>query len=104
MSESTDFDRFSSDYRQILDRSVAVSGERAEYFAEYKARYIARVVGSNFNGKILDYGCGVGLLAGFLKKHLPGAAIHGYDLSRQSIDMVPKDFGSPSLIANKYEQ
>ncbi len=60
------FDRFAGDYRQVLDRSVAVSGEDSTYFAEYKARYLRRLLGNNFSGKALDFGCGIGLLSGFL--------------------------------------
>jgi 2-polyprenyl-3-methyl-5-hydroxy-6-metoxy-1,4-benzoquinol methylase len=90
----TNFDHFSNQYKELLDRSTALSGEGAEYFSEYKARYIARIVGAAFRGKILDYGCGVGLLSVLLKRHLPEASIHGYDVSAESVKMVP-----PSLAA-----
>ena len=85
---SMNFDQFSSNYKALLDRSVAMSGESSEYFAEYKACYVAQMAGEGFRGKILDYGCGVGLLSTLLKKHLPAAAVHGYDLSDESIKMV----------------
>lgn len=82
------FDQFASDYRQVLDRNVAVSGEGAAYFAEYKARYLARVLGADFGGRVLDFGCGVGLLSGFLKNYLRAARVDGYDVSRESIRHV----------------
>ena len=31
------FDRFAGDYKQVLDQSLAVSGQDSSYFAEYKA-------------------------------------------------------------------
>ena len=83
-----EFDQFADDYKQVLDKSVAFSGEPSSYFAEYKARYLARLLGGEFRGKVLDFGCGVGLLSGFLKKYFPRARIEGFDLSRESIRQV----------------
>ena len=97
---STNFDDFSSNYKQLLDRSVAVAGESGDYFAEYKASYLARVAGHDFSGKILDYGCGVGLLSGVLKKHLPHASIHGYDVSDGSIRRVAPHLAAQGVFSS----
>jgi len=83
-----DFDRFAEHYREVLDRTVAISGEGSEYFAEYKARHVARLLPPGFSGKVLDFGCGVGLLSSFLKRHLPGCELHGFDISEASISKV----------------
>jgi 2-polyprenyl-3-methyl-5-hydroxy-6-metoxy-1,4-benzoquinol methylase len=83
-----EFDSFSENYEQILDRSIRISGEGGEYFAGLKARYVSAVVGGTFSGSILDFGCGVGLLAGLLQKQVPSAQLHGYDVSRDSIERV----------------
>jgi SAM-dependent methyltransferase len=82
------FDQFAGDYKQVLDHSVAVSGEDSTYFAEYKARFLARILAPDFRGRVLDFGCGVGLLSGFLKKHLPAAPLDGYDLSGESVRRI----------------
>jgi 2-polyprenyl-3-methyl-5-hydroxy-6-metoxy-1,4-benzoquinol methylase len=97
---STNFDQFSNNYKELLDRSVGFSGEGSEYFVEYKAAYIARLVGQDFHGKILDYGCGVGLLSCSLKKRLPNASIHGYDVSAESVKMVPPALGAQGVFSN----
>jgi SAM-dependent methyltransferase len=86
---SREFDRYAEDYKSLLDRSIRMSGDGAEYFSEYKARYIARAAGPRFSGKILDFGCGIGLLSARLKQHLSAAAIHGYDPSPESIGLIP---------------
>jgi 2-polyprenyl-3-methyl-5-hydroxy-6-metoxy-1,4-benzoquinol methylase len=78
------FDQFADDYQQILDQTLAALGEGSSYFAEYKTRYRSRLHRQHFSGKLLDFGCGVGLLSGFLKKHLPGAQIHRFDISADS--------------------
>jgi SAM-dependent methyltransferase len=88
---SQEFDQYARDYKSLLDRSVQISGDGAEYFCEYKARYIARTVGSPFSGKVLDYGCGIGLLSARLKQHVPAIAIHGYDPSPESIRLIPSE-------------
>ena len=97
---TTNFDQFSNNYKDLLDRSIAVSGEGSEYFSEYKARYITRTVGENFRGKILDYGCGVGLLSCLMKKHLPKAIVHAYDPSPESVKMVPLNLASEGVFSN----
>lgn len=82
----SEFDQFSEGYRELLDRNVAISGETSEYFACYKARFIAEEVVPRPDCRILDYGCGIGLVCGQLKRRLPRARIDGYDVSRTSLD------------------
>src|SRR5207253_7102278 len=71
------------------DRSVRASFEKADYFSELKARYLARTLGAAFSGKILDFGCGIGLLSTFIVQHLPACDLHGFDFSAASIDRIP---------------
>jgi SAM-dependent methyltransferase len=82
-----EFDRLAPDYERQVDRSIRISGEGSEYFAEYKARYIAAAVPSDFRGKILDFGCDAGLLSWFLRQAVPDALVHGYD---ESVEMTAK--------------
>src|SRR5207248_3291438 len=82
------FDQFAGNYQEVLDRAVAASGEGSAYFAEYKARYLARVLPKSSFARVLDYGCGVGLLSGFLQRHLQPVQLDGFDLSRDSIAAV----------------
>ncbi len=88
MNAPMQFDQFAGNYKQLLDENVSVSGENSAYFAEYKARYLARFLSRDFSGKVLDFGCGIGLLSGFLRKHLPTARLEGYDVSRDSIGKI----------------
>jgi 2-polyprenyl-3-methyl-5-hydroxy-6-metoxy-1,4-benzoquinol methylase len=83
-----EFDQFASNYKAVLDRSVALAGESSEYFTAYKAAYIERLLGTSARTKILDFGCGVGALSAELARHRPGDEIHGYDVSTESLDQV----------------
>jgi SAM-dependent methyltransferase len=89
------FDQFAGNYQQVLDRAVAASGEGSSYFAEYKAQYLARTLQKASFTRVLDYGCGVGLLSRFLHQHLQPERLDGFDISQDSIAQV-----NPSLTSN----
>jgi 2-polyprenyl-3-methyl-5-hydroxy-6-metoxy-1,4-benzoquinol methylase len=82
------FDKFAGDYKTILDQSLKCGGDGWEYYLQYKMECIKRHVGSDFNGRILDYGCGVGLLSEALVEHFPPAVVDGFDVSVASIENV----------------
>jgi 2-polyprenyl-3-methyl-5-hydroxy-6-metoxy-1,4-benzoquinol methylase len=84
---AVEFDAFASSYQEHLDQSVRLSGEAADYFAAYKASYVVRKLAPR-GGKLLDYGCGIGLLAASLKKRLPQMRIDGFDISQESVDRI----------------
>jgi 2-polyprenyl-3-methyl-5-hydroxy-6-metoxy-1,4-benzoquinol methylase len=91
----TDFDRIAPNYKEIVDGTLTLSGETSEYFAEYKARFTAQELATpGFTGKILDFGCGVGLLSRFLRMHFPASTLHGYDVSADSIGRIDPDLRS----------
>ncbi len=82
-----EFDAFASTYQDYLNHSVRISGDTSDYFAAYKAAFIARNVAPS-GGKLLDYGCGIGLLAGHLKRSLPGVQIDGFDISQDCVEQI----------------
>jgi 2-polyprenyl-3-methyl-5-hydroxy-6-metoxy-1,4-benzoquinol methylase len=84
----SEFDQYSGNYRELLDQSVRITGETGEYFAEYKAKFVAARVAPRPDCRILDYGCGTGLVTTQLKKTLPGARVDGYDVSRESLAQI----------------
>src|SRR5262249_2235541 len=86
-----EFDKFAGEYSSILNKNVAVSGEGCAYFARYKAQYLHRILPALSSGKILDFGCGVGLLCGFLKEYFPKVQLHGFDISEASVEKVSSD-------------
>jgi 2-polyprenyl-3-methyl-5-hydroxy-6-metoxy-1,4-benzoquinol methylase len=85
---SPQFDAVAQTYKKSLDESITISGEHGEYFAELKARHIATLMGREFQGKVLDFGCGVGLMSQFFAQHLPFSRLHGYDISEMSIEKI----------------
>lgn len=80
-----EFDAFAATYEQSLDASIGITGESFNYFAQYKAAYIARSVSPSGPARILDYGCGVGLLSRHLHALMPEKQVDGFDPSEESI-------------------
>jgi 2-polyprenyl-3-methyl-5-hydroxy-6-metoxy-1,4-benzoquinol methylase len=89
-----EFDSFSETYQDKLNEITRITGEPGEYFAELKARYLVGELGADFPGKILDFGCGIGLLSRFLLQKFPASEIHGYDVSGNSIAQIEQGVSS----------
>lgn len=83
----SNFNKFSNNYEDILNRDIKFSGESADYFADYKAKFIKDYFGNNFKGQILDYGCGVGLVIKQLIKYFnkDDVKITGFDIANELI-------------------
>jgi len=92
-----EFDRYAANYKTVLDQSLALAGEGSEYFVEYKAAYIERLLGGGGAAKILDFGCGVGTLSSALARRRPHDEIHGYDVSAESLGKVDADLRERGL-------
>lgn len=106
---AAEFDAFASSYQEHLDHSVRISGDTADYFAAYKAAYTARRLALT-GGKVLDYGCGVGLLASHLKRRLPNLQIDGFDISHDCVSQVGRNLSQqgtftsdPGAIGRTYD-
>lgn len=99
-----EFDAYASEYRELVDRSVRLTGESYRYFAAYKAAYIARQIAPRPGSKILDYGCGVGLLSLEMKKQLGGVRVDGFDVSPESVQQVDADLRSSGTFSSNLSQ
>ncbi len=93
----TEFDKFADEYRAIHARSIRLSGEAPEYFAEYKVKDVAEAL---TNGRapdkqaldILDFGGGVGTSVPYFRKHFPTARLTCIDVSRRSLAIAADRF------------
>jgi 2-polyprenyl-3-methyl-5-hydroxy-6-metoxy-1,4-benzoquinol methylase len=83
-----EFDAFADSYQDLVTDSVRISGEPSDYFASYKARYLARVFKGRAKNKVLDYGCGVGSLSKHLRLELRPRTVDGFDPSSESLRSV----------------
>lgn len=84
-----DFDDYAGIYRELLNSSIGLSGESADYFNLYKLNSLRRwLPGVDRFKLILDYGCGTGELASLTAKAFPKASVYGYDISSKSIGVA----------------
>jgi ubiquinone/menaquinone biosynthesis C-methylase UbiE len=87
-----EFDKFSSRYSDVNNAMTKnLSGFDLNYFNEYKIRDLYSEVGkitSNLKIEILDFGCGVGNSAPFLREYFQTANIQGVDVSEESIKIA----------------
>lgn len=88
------FDTYASTYQNTVDQSITLSGESAEYFAELKAQLARSLLGKCEGSRVLEFGCGIGVLTGLLARQMPAAEVHGFDTSEESIRLARDTHGT----------
>jgi SAM-dependent methyltransferase len=83
-----EFDRYARAYEADLATSIPGSLSDGHYFAEYKIEWVARRMAGRAQTAVLDFGCGVGLSLALLKQRFPHAALYGYDVSSESLNLA----------------
>lgn len=99
-----EFDGVAANYEQLIDENIRITGESSAYFANYKARYIAREIAPVAGARLLDYGCGIGLLAKCLIRNMPRVHVDGFDPSPESLQRVDKDLQAQGIFTAKEEE
>ena len=84
-----DFDEYSEQYEELMNRQLGFFEKEEGYFAEYKIEIIERVIEKE-PAKILEYGCGIGRNLKYLQEKFPRAEISGCDVSQKSIEIAIK--------------
>lgn len=90
-----EFDKFAHGYRTAHSAPLSLTGESSTFFAEYKAQKLREWLPSFFTGtpkKILDFGCGDGLMTHFVKQQFPATELYGVDPSSESIEIAQKNY------------
>jgi 2-polyprenyl-3-methyl-5-hydroxy-6-metoxy-1,4-benzoquinol methylase len=99
--QEAQFDSVAEGYRQLVDENVQITGENSEYFADYKANYIARILSTaRADGRVLDYGCGIGMLARHLKQRLPEMRVDGFDVSASCLELVAPELRAQGVFSS----
>lgn len=85
-----DFEKVADNYKALVNESIVIPNNEADYFAAYRIKYLRRTLGMNFAGKVLDYGCGVGIMSYYVRQIFNQAELHGFDISEESIKNIPE--------------
>jgi len=85
-----EFDKLADEYLLELDSVLGVTGEKSQYFFEYKIKDLSLFLGNlDFVPKnILDFGSGIGNSIPFFRKYFPDTEITCADISQRSIDIA----------------
>jgi len=84
------FDQYAAEYDVALNQGLAHSGERKEYFAEGRIRWLARrlrSLGASAE-RVLDFGCGTGASTPYFFDVLGARSVLGVDVSEQSLTVA----------------
>ncbi len=89
---SAEFDKFADEYLAVHARNIAITGERPEFFAEYKVRDVREMAAAQGHrvARILDFGAGIGNSAGFFRMYFPDARVLCVDVSLRSLGLGQK--------------
>jgi ubiquinone/menaquinone biosynthesis C-methylase UbiE len=91
-----EFDAYAADYDAALDQGLSVSGEDKMYFARGRLAWLAaclRRLGEQPT-TVMDYGCGIGSVTPALFELLGVTAMVGTDISRRSLEVAQRAYGS----------
>lgn len=90
---AAEFDQYARDYKNIINKYAAASGESLEFYIELRIRLMKEslaAAGAPTPARILDFGCGIGVTEAHLRTHFPHAAIVAIDESEESIHAAEK--------------
>ena len=90
------FDDFSEAYGSTLSSALGMFGGENSYYTNRKVEIFANKTNNPDSARILDFGCGVGLLANVLIQMYPKAEVWGTDVSLESIKVAKTN--NPSML------
>lgn len=89
-NEFDNFDEFATNYRDIHNANIKITGADSEYFSRYKIEIVKELFPNSDPEKILDFGCGDGLSLELFRNILPSSSLFGIDVSEESIEQANK--------------
>jgi ubiquinone/menaquinone biosynthesis C-methylase UbiE len=80
------FDQFATDYRQIHNDNIKLTGADSQYFSEFKVKWLREYYQNQTVGHILDLGAGDGTCLTYFSQYFPESRLKGIDVSELSIE------------------
>lgn len=92
-----EFDAVAADYANQLEAGLSLTGEDMSYYAEARARWVARRLAEagHRTRTILDFGCGTGTATRYLLGATGADRLVGVDVSAESICIARQRFAGP---------
>lgn len=101
-ARKAEFDRYSSDYREVLAAGLRRFGQDIDHYAAYKVEDVANVMTREALRceQILDFGAGTGSSVPHFLRLMPKAQLVCADVSAASLDIIRARFGSAVTCEN----
>lgn len=98
--QATEFDAVASDYERQHAKSIRMSGENTDFFAEYKVQDVHDILTREDENPrtILDFGAGIGNTAGVFSRMFPAAHLICADVSKRSLELCADRYGDKVTI------
>jgi SAM-dependent methyltransferase len=97
-----EFDAYAARYDQELAEGLGLTGERKEYYAHGRMRWLAkrlREMGVANPGTVLDFGCGLGNGTPLFFEHLGAKRVVGVDVSDGLLDRARAAFANEPRVS-----
>ncbi len=94
-----EFDAYAARYDEALAQGISVSGEDKDFFAEGRIVWLRGLLekSGELPRSVLDFGCGTGSAAPFLRERLGAATVLGVDISSRLIERAAQSYGSDTV-------
>ena len=107
MKNKVNFDEYSNEYNEIMEKQHSKFGE-ISYYSEYKVKILKNLFPNNKKLNILEYGCGIGRNLSYLEDTFKDSTIYGFDISDESLNIAKKENPNVKIITesifHKYEK
>ncbi|CAN5305007.1 class I SAM-dependent methyltransferase [soil metagenome] len=87
MTDKVDFDKYTTNYSELLRESTSFFSVNEAYFAKYKIDLVRENINHDVI-RILEYGCGIGRNIQYIEAAFPNAEIVGTDISAASLNIA----------------
>lgn len=99
MTDKVDFDAYTDNYNQLLQRHTAFFSPNEGYFARYKVDIVRKASAGARVERILEFGCGIGNNIPYLREAFPHAALTGSDISEASLAIARQQNSGVEFVA-----
>ncbi|SEH05619.1 class I SAM-dependent methyltransferase [Candidatus Venteria ishoeyi] len=95
-SEQQEFNEYKHNYRSEIDKHLSFAGKKHDFYTKVKADYLLKQAKhlqidlQNINLKILDIGCGHGMIHPFILNEDKNLELHGIDPANEVIEIAKK--------------
>jgi SAM-dependent methyltransferase len=92
--ELAEFDQFADEYENMHAANIAITGERPDFFSEYKIRILKEDVERLRSPvrSIIDFGSGIGNSVPYFRQYIAESELTCADVSQKSLDIANKRF------------